>query len=184
MGTKALNKLHSEVLLLPEAERAELAHALVKSLDAPSDADVADAAGGGRDHGGADTDASGQAIIGVDGRHGRVAAAPYHGHATIYPAHRDRGGGIGVCAVAQLAPAVMPPALHRATGQQRAAMDLPRRDRRGGADAAHHDRGGEIGVCAVAQLAIAVIPPALHHAAGEQRAAGEQVSGLTFQHRT
>lgn len=43
MGTNALNKLRSEALMLPEAERAELAHALVKSLDAPSDADVADA---------------------------------------------------------------------------------------------------------------------------------------------
>jgi len=43
MGTNALNKLRSEALMLSEAERAELAHALVKSLDAPSDADVADA---------------------------------------------------------------------------------------------------------------------------------------------
>lgn len=41
MGT--LRKLSWEVLTLPEAERAELAHELVKSLDAPADADVADA---------------------------------------------------------------------------------------------------------------------------------------------
>ncbi|MBK6957429.1 MAG: addiction module protein [Nitrosomonas sp.] len=38
MKTEILNKLRSEALLLPEAERAELAHALVKSLDAPDDA--------------------------------------------------------------------------------------------------------------------------------------------------
>lgn len=38
MKTEILNKLLSEALLLPEAERAELAHALVKSLDAPDDA--------------------------------------------------------------------------------------------------------------------------------------------------
>ncbi len=37
MKTEILNKLRSEALLLPEAERAELAHALVKSLDAPDD---------------------------------------------------------------------------------------------------------------------------------------------------
>ncbi|MDP1933722.1 MAG: addiction module protein [Nitrosomonas sp.] len=37
MKTEILNKLLSEALLLPEAERAELAHALVKSLDAPDD---------------------------------------------------------------------------------------------------------------------------------------------------
>lgn len=43
MGTKALSKLRSAVLMLPEAERAELAHELVKSLDAPADLDVADA---------------------------------------------------------------------------------------------------------------------------------------------
>ncbi|MDO8335732.1 MAG: addiction module protein [Candidatus Saccharibacteria bacterium] len=40
METETLNKLRSEVLMLPEAERAELAHALVKSLDAPDDADA------------------------------------------------------------------------------------------------------------------------------------------------
>ena len=34
METETLNKLRSEALMLPEAERAELAHALVKSLDA------------------------------------------------------------------------------------------------------------------------------------------------------
>ncbi|HSS65742.1 MAG TPA: addiction module protein [Gammaproteobacteria bacterium] len=43
MATETLRKLRSEVLTLPEAERAELAHELVKSLDAPADADVADA---------------------------------------------------------------------------------------------------------------------------------------------
>ncbi len=41
MGTEALNKLRSEALMLPEAERAELAHVLVQSLDAPADADAA-----------------------------------------------------------------------------------------------------------------------------------------------
>lgn len=43
MGTETLSKLRSEVLGLPEAERAELAHELVKSLDAPADGDIADA---------------------------------------------------------------------------------------------------------------------------------------------
>ena len=43
METETLNKLRSAVLMLPEAERAELAHALVKSLDAPDDADVLEA---------------------------------------------------------------------------------------------------------------------------------------------
>jgi putative addiction module component (TIGR02574 family) len=43
MATETLRKLRSKVLMLPEAERAELAHELVKSLDAPADADVADA---------------------------------------------------------------------------------------------------------------------------------------------
>lgn len=38
MKTEILNKLRSEALLLPEEERAELAPALVKSLDAPDDA--------------------------------------------------------------------------------------------------------------------------------------------------
>jgi putative addiction module component (TIGR02574 family) len=43
MSTEMLRKLCSEALMLPEAERAELAHELVKSLDAPADADAADA---------------------------------------------------------------------------------------------------------------------------------------------
>jgi putative addiction module component (TIGR02574 family) len=43
MGAETLEKLRSEALLLPPAERAELAHALVTSLDAPEDADAADA---------------------------------------------------------------------------------------------------------------------------------------------
>jgi putative addiction module component (TIGR02574 family) len=43
MKTEILNKLRSEALMLPEAERAELAHALVKSLDAPEDADASKA---------------------------------------------------------------------------------------------------------------------------------------------
>lgn len=40
MGTSG--RLRAEALMLPEAERSELAHALVKSLDAPPDADAAD----------------------------------------------------------------------------------------------------------------------------------------------
>ena len=43
METETLNKLRSEALMLPEAERAELAHALVKSLDALNDADASEA---------------------------------------------------------------------------------------------------------------------------------------------
>ncbi len=43
MKTEILNKLHSEALMLPEAERAGLAHALVKSLDAPDDTDALEA---------------------------------------------------------------------------------------------------------------------------------------------
>lgn len=43
MATETLSKLCSEALMLPEVERAELAHALVKSLDAPTDPDAADA---------------------------------------------------------------------------------------------------------------------------------------------
>jgi putative addiction module component (TIGR02574 family) len=43
METEILNKLRSEVLMLPEAERAELAHALDKSLDAPDDANALEA---------------------------------------------------------------------------------------------------------------------------------------------
>lgn len=42
MGTGTLGRLRAEALTLPEAERAELAHALVKSLDALVDADAAD----------------------------------------------------------------------------------------------------------------------------------------------
>ena len=38
MTRGSLRKLRSELLSLPEAERAELAHDLVKSLDAPADA--------------------------------------------------------------------------------------------------------------------------------------------------
>ncbi len=45
MRTESLNKFRSEVFMLPEAERAELAHALVKSLDAPDDADALEAWG-------------------------------------------------------------------------------------------------------------------------------------------
>jgi putative addiction module component (TIGR02574 family) len=43
MGSTTLEKLRSEVLGLSERERAELAHDLVKSLDAPLDRDAADA---------------------------------------------------------------------------------------------------------------------------------------------
>ena len=43
MGTEALKKVRSESLMLPEADRAELAHALVTSLDAPTDADATEA---------------------------------------------------------------------------------------------------------------------------------------------
>ncbi|MDP1787797.1 MAG: addiction module protein [Nitrosomonas sp.] len=43
MKTEILNKLRSEALLLPEAERAELAHALVKILDVPDDAGALEA---------------------------------------------------------------------------------------------------------------------------------------------
>ena len=45
MGTENLDKLRSEALSLSESERAELAHALVSSLDAPADRDAADAWG-------------------------------------------------------------------------------------------------------------------------------------------
>lgn len=40
MGSAALEKVRSEALNLPEAERAELAHNLVASLDGPADADA------------------------------------------------------------------------------------------------------------------------------------------------
>lgn len=43
MGTETLNKLRSEALMLSEVERAELAYALVKSLDAPIDMGVSEA---------------------------------------------------------------------------------------------------------------------------------------------
>jgi putative addiction module component (TIGR02574 family) len=43
MGSTTLEKLRSEVLGLPEPERAELAHELVKSLDLPVEPDAADA---------------------------------------------------------------------------------------------------------------------------------------------
>ena len=43
METETLNKLRSEALMLSEAERAELAHALVKSLDAPADVNATEA---------------------------------------------------------------------------------------------------------------------------------------------
>ena len=37
MKTETLSRLRSEALTLPEAERAELAHTLVTSLNAPAD---------------------------------------------------------------------------------------------------------------------------------------------------
>ena len=40
MAGSTLEKLRTEALLLPEAERAELAHSLVLSLDGPADADA------------------------------------------------------------------------------------------------------------------------------------------------
>ena len=40
MGTETLNQLRSRALMLSEAERAELAHALVVSLNTPVDADA------------------------------------------------------------------------------------------------------------------------------------------------
>ena len=43
MKTEILNKLRSEALMLPKAEGAGLAHALVKSLDAPDDTDALEA---------------------------------------------------------------------------------------------------------------------------------------------
>lgn len=43
MGPEMLRKLRSEALSLPEAERAELARELVKSLGAPADSGVGDA---------------------------------------------------------------------------------------------------------------------------------------------
>ena len=40
MGSPTLDKIRTEALSLPEAERAELAHNLVASLDGPADPDV------------------------------------------------------------------------------------------------------------------------------------------------
>ena len=40
MASSTLEKLRSEALSLPEAERAELAHSLVISLDGPADQDA------------------------------------------------------------------------------------------------------------------------------------------------
>ena len=37
MSSNTLEKLRSQVLNLPELERADLAHELIKSLDAPAD---------------------------------------------------------------------------------------------------------------------------------------------------
>lgn len=37
MSTPALDHLRSQIMILPESERAELAHDLIKSLDAPND---------------------------------------------------------------------------------------------------------------------------------------------------
>lgn len=42
MATQTLERLRSEALTLSVAERAELAHELVRSLDAPDDSDVSD----------------------------------------------------------------------------------------------------------------------------------------------
>lgn len=44
MATDRFEKLRAEALQLVDAERAELAYALVTSLDMPADADAADAA--------------------------------------------------------------------------------------------------------------------------------------------
>lgn len=43
MAETDLSRLRAAALMLPEAERAALAHALVKSLDAPADSDIAQA---------------------------------------------------------------------------------------------------------------------------------------------
>ena len=37
MSTYAFDQLRSQLMILPESERAELAHDLIKSLDAPND---------------------------------------------------------------------------------------------------------------------------------------------------
>ena len=43
MATEAIERLRSEIMMLSETERAELAHDLIKSLDAPRDNGVEDA---------------------------------------------------------------------------------------------------------------------------------------------
>ncbi len=43
MATEALERLRSEMMTLSETERAELAHELIKSLDAPRDNGVEEA---------------------------------------------------------------------------------------------------------------------------------------------
>ena len=43
MSSATLEQIRSEALRLPEPERAELAHELVKSPDAPADADATEA---------------------------------------------------------------------------------------------------------------------------------------------
>lgn len=43
MATEALERLRSEMMTLPETERAELAHQLIESLDAPRDNGVEEA---------------------------------------------------------------------------------------------------------------------------------------------
>ncbi|NGX16035.1 addiction module protein [Wenzhouxiangella sp. XN24] len=43
MSTDPLSKLRSDALSLPEADRAELARTLVKSLDSPADPDAGEA---------------------------------------------------------------------------------------------------------------------------------------------
>ena len=46
MATEALERIRSEVLELTEAERAELAHDLIASLDEPRESGVEDAGSG------------------------------------------------------------------------------------------------------------------------------------------
>lgn len=43
MSAEPLQRLRTEILALSEADRAELAHDLIQSLDAPSDTGVEDA---------------------------------------------------------------------------------------------------------------------------------------------
>jgi putative addiction module component (TIGR02574 family) len=40
MSTPVLDQLRSQIMILPESERAELAHDLIKSLDAPNEDSV------------------------------------------------------------------------------------------------------------------------------------------------